>query len=129
MSDVALDWSVQPTSDDLKATLVDLDAVIDEAREEDYPEPSATALENARCLLPKVYSLRPCRFEVSPTADGDVLIYVRTPRQRSVIILCDSRGGALCSVDLDGQHRCAEYDSIATLPDGFVREALGDLGR
>ena len=42
-------------------------------------------------------------------------------------MLCDSDGGALCLVNVDGAHRRARYSTTQTLPDGFVREALVEL--
>ena len=43
---------------------------------------------------------------------------------RSVLLLCDSEGGALCLVNMNGAHRRARYSDADLLPDGFVREAL-----
>ena len=45
----------------------------------------------------------------------------------SVILLCDSNGGALCLVNMNGKHRRARYSSAEILPDGFLREALTEL--
>ena len=116
-----------PPTADLQASLLDVDDSIKEAAEEGFPQPSQAALTNARRLLQDLYRLRPCRLEAYPTPDGDIAIVVPGGHGRSVLVLCDSKGGALCSVNLNGQHRRARYESAAMLPDGFVREAVGDL--
>ena len=46
---------------------------------------------------------------------------------RSVLLLCDSDGGALCLVNANGKHRRARYSDSNLLPDGFIREALAEL--
>lgn len=114
---------------DLRDALCDLDQARDEAREESFPAPSDRVLKNARRLLHDMYKVLPWRFEVYPTPDGEIAIDVPGGFGRSVILLCDSDGGALCSVNVDGAHRRARYEDVRMLPDGFVREALMELDR
>ena len=114
---------------DLRDALWDLNGAPDEAREEGLPVPSDTALRNARRLLHDMYRVSPRRFEVYPTPDGEVAIDAPGGFGRSVLLLCDSHGGALCSVNMDGAHRRARYSDSRRLPDGFVREALAELER
>ena len=111
----------------LRAALHDLDAASDEANEEEFPAPSATALANARRLLQAVYRISPRRFEVYPTPDGEVAIDAPGEAGRSVLLLCDSDGGALCSVNINGAHCRTRYPDASLLPDGFVREALAEV--
>lgn len=112
---------------DLGAALCDLDGAAEEAEEEGFPQPSELALKNARRLLRDLYRLRPSRLEVYPTPDGEIALVAPAGRGRSVLVLCDSDGGVLCSVNLNGLHRRARYSTATMLPDGFVREALNDL--
>ena len=114
---------------DLRDALWDLNGAPDEAREEGLPVPSNTALRNAQRLLHDMYRISPRRFEVYPTPDGEVAIDAPGGFGRSVRLLCDSHGGALCSVNMDGAHRRARYSDSRGLPDGFVREALAELER
>ena len=114
--------------DDLRDALHDLRETEDEAREEGTPVPSGAALESAERLLKEMYPISPRRFEVYPTPDGEVAIDAPS-RGSSVLLLCDSDGGALCLVNVDGAHRRARYSTTRTLPDGFVREALVELGQ
>ena len=114
---------------ELNDALRDLREARDEAREEGFPQPSEFALENAERLLQEMYGISPRRFEVYPTPDGEIAIDAPDGQGRSVILLCDSEGGALCLVNLNGHHRRARYSTTETLPDGFVHEALAELRR
>ena len=111
----------------LTDALHDLHAAMDEAREEGFPVPSEMALENAEHLLREMYLISPRRFEVYPTPDGEIAIDASGGHGRSILLLCDSKGGTLCLVNLNGTHRRARYSTTNTLPDGFVRDALTDL--
>ena len=111
------------------AGLKELGDVVQEAREEGFETPSEETVGVTERLLRAMYGLRRCRFEVYPTHDGDVAISAPGGHGRSVLVVCDSEGGVLCSVNMNGQHRRAVYDSrsAAALPDGFVQEALAAL--
>lgn len=111
----------------LNDALLDLREARNEASEEGFPEPSDMALENAERLLREMYWISPRRFEVYPMPDGEIAIDASDWQRRSVLLLCDSEGGALCLVNMNGPHRRARYSTTKTLPDGFVREALADL--
>lgn len=112
---------------DLCDALRDLEGVRNEAREEEFPVPSDMALGNARRLLHAMYWILSRRFEVYPMPDGEIAIHVPGGPGRSVLLLCGSDGGALCSVNMDGVHRRARYTDTRRLPDGFVRDALAEL--
>ena len=47
---------------------------------------------------------------------------------RSVLLLCDSEGGTLCLVNMNGNHRRARYDTTNTLPDGFCTGSSDRVG-
>ncbi len=111
---------------ELNDALRDLRETSDEARDEG-PQPSDMALGNAERLLREMYGISPRRFEVYPTPDGEIAIDAPDGHGRSVILLCDSAGGALCLVNFNGNHRRARYSTTETLPDGFVHEALAPL--
>ena len=115
---------------DLRAALRDLDAAEGEAQEEGFPVPSRMARENARRLLQAMHRISGRCLDVYPTPDGEVAIDVPGGPGgpgRSVLLLCDSEGGALCLVNMNGKHRRARYADSNGLPDGFVREALAEL--
>lgn len=112
---------------ELEEALDDLRAVPNEATEEGYRPPTQLALANTRRILRRLYTLLPIRLEVYPTPDGEVAIVAPGAPRCSVMILCDSNGGALCMVNMDGEHRRARYSTADALPDGFVRDALSEL--
>ena len=114
------------SSDDLPEALNDLEGVVAEAVDEGLPRPSDDAILNAGRLLPEVHAIVSQRIEVYPTADGEVALDVSNERG-SVILLCDSGGGALCLVNVNGDRRRARHSLTTKLPDGFVREALIEL--
>lgn len=111
----------------LTDALNDLHAAMDEADEEGFPIPSEIALKNAEHLLREMYLISPRRFEVYPTPDGEIAIDASGGHGRSALLLCDSEGGALCLINLNGNHRRARYSTINTLPDAFVHDALTNL--
>ena len=111
----------------LRDALHDLDQVVAEAREEQFVAPSDAALANARRLLRAIYEISPRRYEIYPTPDGEVAVDAPGGHGRSVLLFCDSDGGALCLVNMNGAHRRAHFSDADPLPDGFVREALAEL--
>ena len=111
---------------DLENALEDLRATPDEAKDDGYPQPTEIALTNAGRILRQMYAMLPTRLEVYPTPEGEVAIVAPAPR-RSVMVLCESDGGALCMVNMDGKHRRARYSTADSLPDGFLRDALNEL--
>ena len=111
----------------LSDALNDLREAVKEALDEGFPKPSETALNNADRLLRSMYKIAPRRFEVYPTPDGEIAIDAPNGRGSSVILLCESEGGALCLANLKSGHRRSPYSSAEILPDGFLGEALADL--
>ena len=111
----------------LADALSDLGEVKDEARAEGFPTPTDVARKNASRLLKEVYRQSRRRVEVYPMPDGEIAIDASDGQASSVLLLCDSVGGALCLVNLAGKHRRARYSSADPLPDGFIREALAEL--
>ena len=107
--------------------LDDLQCANVESDEEGFPCPSDLAIGNADRLLREMYGISRRRYEVYPTADGEIAIDAPGGFGRSVVVLCDSDGGALCLVNMDGNHRRARYSNAELLPDGFVSEALTEL--
>ena len=124
-----LDAGSSVDEDVLSDMLDDLKGTSEEAYQEGFPIPSQVAMVNAQRLLSEMHQILPRRFEVYPTPDGEVAIDVATDRGSSVILLCDSAGGALCLANLPDAHRCRSYTSTSDLPDEFLREALTELER
>ena len=123
-------WNTAPPMlrQDLEEALEDLRTTRDAAMEEGYPQPAELALTNAERILRQMYSLLPIRLEVYPTPDEEVAVVAPGAPRHSVMVLCESSGGALCMVNMDGKHRRARYSTADSLPDGFLRDALNELG-
>ena len=112
---------------ELYESLNDLQGAENEAYEEGFQTPSNLALSNAERLIKEMYALSSRRYEIYPTPDREIAIDAPGGFGRSVLLLCDSDGGALCLVNINGRHRRARYSSTELLPDGFLREALAEL--
>ncbi len=121
-------WRTRPdvVPSDLKEALEDLEDTLQEADDEGFPPPTEVARVNAARLIHAMYRIRACRLEVYPTADGEVAIDAGASN-RSVVLLCQAAGGALCLANTGATHRRAHYSDANELPDGFLREALAEL--
>ena len=106
--------------------LADLEGARGEAAEEGFPPPSDLAIANAKRVLAETRRFSPLRFEVYPTPDGEIAIDAPSDAG-SVLLLCDSDGGALCLVNLNGDQRQKRYTSANEPPDGFFTQALAEL--
>lgn len=112
---------------DLEDALADLRAAPNEARDEGYPRPTQRTFAEADRILRWMHGRLAARLEVYPTPDGDIAIVAPGGPRHSVMVLCDPSGGALCMVNMDGEHRRARYATAERLPDGFLLEALNEL--
>ena len=121
-----LETDVATDPEALAEAVSDLRGAIDEAIEEEFAAPSPGAVEEAARILRNLYRVSPRRFEVYPTPDGEIALDA-PGKGNSVILLLDSHGGALCLVNIKGNHRRARYSSSTKLPDGFMRKALLEL--
>ena len=100
-----------------------------EALENDYPEPSALARGHAERLLRAMHRILPHRYEIYPTMDGEIALDAFSGNGRSVIVLCETDGGAACLVNIEGMQRSEHYEDAGSLPNSFLRQALGELAR
>ncbi len=112
---------------ELADAMRDLRDAVAEAREEGFPAPSALALTNADRLLKEMYRISPQRFEVYPTPDGEIAIDAPDGNGQSVLLLCESGGGALCLANLREGHVQSSYATADILPDEFLRKVLAAL--
>lgn len=111
---------------DLLEALTELQLATREAVEEEFETPSVLALTNAGRLLREMYAIVPQRFEVYPTPDAEIAIRALAPG-RSVIVLCESGGGAVCLVNVNSGRRRNRCSSADALLDSFLEKALLDL--
>lgn len=116
-----------PNEQRFTIALTDLQDSAGYAREEGFPTPSKSAIDNAERLLREIYKISALHLEVYPTPDGEIAVHVPNGRGRSVVLLCDSSGGALCLANLESGHRRKSYTTTDALPDEFLRQAFMDL--
>ena len=76
-----------------------------------------------------MYAILPERFEVYPTPDAEIAIDVPRGSCTSVLVLCDSDGGALCIIDSHGKDHLVRYASADLLPDALLSKCLTDLAQ
>lgn len=104
---------------DLKAALQELASVPEEAKADEFPEPTSVAMGNAWSLLHRLYGLSPQRFVVYPMDDGEVVIDGGRPDRR-LCVFCNSDGTVSCLGWIDGESR--RFDAPG--PDGVPAEFL-----
>ncbi len=107
----------------------ELNEVFDEAQEDALPPPVPAAVEAAGRLLREMFRRSPREYSVYPTSDREIAIHGQHANAGSVVVLCDSEGGALCLVSFPRASRRASYADVNDLPDGFLTQALHDLDR
>ena len=121
------------TEEDVPAPLAealhDLNEINDEAAEKGIAPPSESTIANADRLLRATYNILPRQYLVELLPEGVIAITIPGGFRRSVMLFCESDGGALCSVNMKGKHRRKRYPHTDQLPDRFIREALNELGR
>ncbi len=122
-------WGDSRWDAELHAALRELQEATDEASEEGALLPSEPAIANASRLIREMYDILPRRYLVEILPEGVIAVSVPGGFRCSVMLLCESDGGALCSVNMNGEHRRARYSHADQLPDGFLREALDELER
>lgn len=111
---------------DFKAALEDLKGVIDEAREDGYPEPTPQAIENARLLVKAMYDIRPLRYDIYPMDDGEVII--DGGDKRRIGVFCYPDGSVLYIGWADGERVRIRRDDPEDIPYEFLKLALNQLG-
>ena len=121
------------TGEDLPAPLAnalrDLHEINEEADEEGIPPPSESAIANADRLIRAIYDILPRQYLVELLPEGVIAITVPGGFRCSVMLLCESEGGILCSVNMNGEHQRKRYPHVDQLPDRFLHDALSELGR
>ena len=111
---------------DLNAALEDLNGVIDEAREDSYPDPTPQAIETARLLVKKMYDIHPMRYDIYPMDDGEVVIDGGC--ERRIGVFCYPDGSVLYIGWADGERVRIRTDAPGDILHDFLKLALHQLG-
>ena len=112
---------------DLAAALQELARIVDEAREEGYPEPEPVAIYNARLLVKRMYQLLPQRYDIYPTADGEIVIDGGTSARR-FFAFCYSNGDVLYIGWVDGERHRERTSVEEDFAMPFLEKVLHQLG-
>ena len=116
-------------TDWLAEALRDLSEIHEEADEKGLDRPDGSVVLSAERLLRSVYALSPGAV-CGPNCfrRGWWWSLYAAGFGRSVAFLCEPDGGALCSVNMNGNNRQKRYSDINELPDYFARAALVEMG-
>ena len=115
------------TGVDPEDALKSLDNIKADSREMGYPVPDVTLVAEAKRILIGMQEYRPASFDAYSMDDGRVAIGVDGDFGRSMLIVCEPGGSALCVVTVNRVSRRARYGDSGFLPDDFVRQGLRDL--
>ena len=91
--------------------------------------PSELAIANADSLIREIYDILPRQYLVELLPEGVIAITVPGGFRCSVMLLCESEEGILCSVNMNGKLQRNRYTHVDQLPDKFLSDALSKLGR
>ena len=92
-----------------------------------YAVPDAVVVEEARRILHAMHDYRQLPCDAYSMSDGRVGIGVNGGLGRSILLVCEPGGKALCVVTIDRVSRRARYDDSSFLPDDFVKQGLRQL--
>ena len=109
--------------------LASLENIGQDASSMGHPVPDEAAVEEARRILQAMHDYRQLSYDAYSMADGRVGIGVNGGPGRSMILVCEPAGKALCAITVDRVSRRARYDDSSFLPDDFVKQGLRQLSR
>ena len=105
----------------------ELNAVKTEASYEGIELPTTLAFKNAEIMIEKVYQIAPDDLLIELLPDSGIAVTRTGPFGCSLMIVCDSDGEILVSLNLDGEYQRTTFSGINMFDECFVRSALGLL--
>ena len=100
----------------------------EESMEDGHAKPSEEVIGEARRIVSRMLRLWPREYDVYPMDDQRVAVEVDGGYGRRMMLLCEPGGSALCVVTVERVSRRARYEDSKSLPDGFMLDALKDMG-
>ena len=100
----------------------------EESMEDEHAVPPEEVIGEARRIVSRMLRLWPREYDVYPMDHQRVAVEVDGGFGRRVMLLCEPGGSALCIVTVDRVSRRARYEDSSGLPDGFMLDALKDMG-
>lgn len=104
-----------------------LDSIASDAVDMGYEIPEESVVSEASRILGEMRSYRALSFDAYSMSGGRVGIDVNGGVGRSMIVVCEPGGSALCVVTVGGDARRARYENSRFLVDDFVRQGLRDM--
>ena len=99
-----------------------------ESAENGHDAPPNEVVDESRRIVREMLEKWPREYDIYPMDAQRVAIEVDGDLGRRMLLLCESGGSALCVVTVDRVSRRARYEDSSVLPDGFVSDALRDMG-
>ena len=115
-------------SADLVQALKSLADIEADALSMDHAAPGQEVVKEAKRILRGMYEYLPRQYNVSSMSEGRIGIDAYGGFGRSMLLICEPGGTALCIVTIDQVSRRARYGDSGFLPDDFVKEGLRQLG-
>ena len=100
----------------------------DECAESGHDVPPEDVIQEARRIVRGMLRRIPCEYDVYPMDERSVAVEVDGGLGRRTLLVCEDGGSAVCIVTVNRKSRRARYEDSSILPDGFVFDALRDMG-
>ena len=110
----------------LRDALEELAGIKEVAREDDCEEPTETAINNAKFLLPKIYEFSPRTYDIYPMGGGEVVIDGGN-RGHRIGVFCYSDGRVLYVGWENGERRMIRKSGTSDIPYDLLLSALSQL--
>ena len=99
-----------------------------ECDEEGYDVPPDDVIEETRRIVNAMLRMCPREYDIYPMDDRRIAVEVDGGFGRRMLLLCEAGRTAICIVTVDRVSRRARYEDSSILPDGFITDALRDMG-
>jgi hypothetical protein len=105
-------------------SLQDIEA---DAQKMGYTIPDAEVVKEASRILVDMIGYREASYDAYSMSGGKVAIGVDGGFGKSMMVVCESGGTALCVVTVNRASRRARYTDSGFLPDDFLRQGLREM--
>lgn len=104
------------------------DRISEESAEADHDAPPESVIREARRIVRGMLRCWARDYDVYPMDERRVAVEVDGGFGKRMLLVCEDGGSAFCVATVNRVSRRARYDDSRTLPDGFVWDALRDMG-
>ena len=101
-----------------------LDDIASDAHDMGYQVPAVGVVAETRRILQEMHKYRSASYDAYSMSEGRVGIGVDGEFGKSMLVVCEPEGTALCVVTVNRVSRHARYDDSSFLPDDFVKQGL-----